>query len=72
MALQQKKRNEEKKKKNNLIYWETQKSNIICKIHHLYSKEIPTINHVAAVHTWEVTPGNKPPKKPQNSHLNGV
>ena len=23
-------------------------------------------------HTWEVTPGNKPQKIPQNSHLNGV
>ena len=26
----------------------------------------------ASLHTWEVTPGNKPPKIPQNSHLNGV
>ena len=25
-----------------------------------------------AMHTWEVTPGNKPPKIPQNSHLDGV
>ena len=24
------------------------------------------------LHTWEVTPGNKPPKTPQNGHLNGV
>ena len=23
-------------------------------------------------HTWEVAPGNKPPKIPQNSHLTGV
>ena len=23
-------------------------------------------------HTWEVTPGKKPPKMPQNSHLNSV
>ena len=25
-----------------------------------------------AMHTLEVTPGNKPPKIPKNSHLNGV
>ena len=25
-----------------------------------------------ALYTWEVTPGNKPPKIPQKSHLNGV
>ena len=24
------------------------------------------------MHTWEVTPGNKPPKIPQYSNLNGV
>ena len=27
---------------------------------------------VGAVHTWEVTSGNKPPKIPQNSHLNSI
>ena len=48
-----------------------------------YSQAIPEYSHgwrlnvanlVAKLpmHTWEVTPGNKPPKIPQNSHLNGV
>ena len=27
---------------------------------------------MVTMHTWEVTPGNKPQKIPQNSHLNGV
>ena len=33
---------------------------------------LPQLPTLSTMHTWEVTPGNKPPKIPQNSHFNGV